>query len=68
MRWIQISKNTYINPDKISAITIQTDETGITRISVVAEGRPYAVDKPFRELIGSLVQAGIEVHEDYFAG
>ncbi len=61
MNLVKISEGTFVNPERIDAITSGSS------ISVIINGVPYTV-KDHTTLITNLMKVGLDYHKDFFAG
>lgn len=67
MGWIKISDTTLINSEKISAVEIKKIR-GKKSITFVAEGKSYICENDPQETLKDLVNSGIDLHNQFFAG
>jgi len=67
MKLIQISKTVYINPDSIDSVEIK-EVKGQKRLLVGLSDRTYMVDVPDRTFMSSLIESGVGLGEQFFAG
>ena len=66
MKLVKVSKDVLINPEKISAVEMRTNE-GVRNFKVIAEGYTYLVEVDPQEFLAELLASGVEAHQQFFS-
>ena len=68
MDLIKISDTVLINPDKISAVEIKSIGGKLKSLTIIVEGKSYISEVAPENLLHDLIRAGVNLHDQFFAG
>ena len=67
MAWIKVSDTVIVNSDKVSAIEVRNIR-GKKAYTVIVEGKSYISEIEPHDLFKDFIKAGINLHDQFFAG